>query len=79
MTPEAPQPKGQTGGMDALYLLIDCYSLDRTLEIHGAANTKQKQEKAYRPSLTTITNKISNLAKFPTPNPKSQLEFQQNL
>ena len=23
---------------------IDCYSLDRTLEIHGAANTKQIQE-----------------------------------
>ena len=23
--------------------LIDCYSLDRTLEIHGAANTKQIQ------------------------------------
>ena len=28
-----------------LFLLIDCYSLDRTLEIHGAANTKQIQEK----------------------------------
>ena len=27
------------------FLLIDCYSLDRTLEIHGAANTKQIQEK----------------------------------
>ena len=26
------------------YLFIYCYSLDRTLEIHGAANTKQIQE-----------------------------------
>ena len=29
------------------FLFIDCYSLDRTLEIHGAANTKQIQEKPY--------------------------------
>ena len=27
------------------FFLIVCYSLDRTLEIHGAANTKQIQEK----------------------------------
>ena len=34
--------------MDAFWIMIfdfiDCYSLDRTLEIHGAAKTKQIQE-----------------------------------
>ena len=27
-----------------VFIIIDCYSLNRTLEIHGAANTTQIQE-----------------------------------